>query len=138
MINTKKLLYFAYGTNLNKKIFLKKYKDAKYLSKHILKGFELVFRSKYRVPDIQRKKGSSVKGIIYEIDKATEKKLDRYEDYPKLYIKKFFYKNSKSVMYYFMKRKTHTVKPGRYYLEVMKSGYQLINFNFNFKYLSEK
>ena len=36
MINTKKLLYFAYGTNLNKKIFLKKYKNAKYLSKHIL------------------------------------------------------------------------------------------------------
>ena len=64
MINTKKLLYFAYGTNLNKKIFLKKYKNAKYLSKHILKDFELVFRSKYRVPDIQRKKGSSVKGII--------------------------------------------------------------------------
>ena len=79
MINTKKLLYFAYGTNLNKKIFLKKYKNAKYLSKHILKDFELVFRSKYRVPDIQRKKGSNVKGIIYEIDKATEKKLDRYE-----------------------------------------------------------
>ncbi len=42
MINTKKLLYFAYGTNLNKKIFLKKYKNAKYLSKYILKGFELV------------------------------------------------------------------------------------------------
>ena len=36
MTNTKKLLYFAYGTNLNKKIFLKKYKNAKYLSKHIL------------------------------------------------------------------------------------------------------
>ena len=102
MINTKKLLYFAYGTNLNKKIFLKKYKNAKYLSKHILKDFELVFRSKYRVPDIQRKKGSSVKGIIYEIDKITEKKLDRYEDYPKLYIKKFFKKKRKNVMYYFI------------------------------------
>ena len=86
MINTKKLLYFAYGTNLNKKIFLKKYKNAKYLSKHILKGFELVFRSKYRVPDIQRKKGSSVKGIIYEIDKVIEKKLDRYEDLSLIHI----------------------------------------------------
>ena len=52
MINTKKLLYFAYGTNLNKKIFLKKYKNAKYISKYILRGFELVFRSKYRVPDL--------------------------------------------------------------------------------------
>ena len=48
-------------------------------------------------PDIQRKKGSSVKGIIYEIDKATEKKLDRYEDFPKLYIKKFFNKDRKKV-----------------------------------------
>ena len=75
---------------LDLKIFVKKYTNAKYQCKYILKGFELVFRSKYRVPDIQRKKGSSVKGIIYEIDKATEKKLDRYEDFPKLYIKKFF------------------------------------------------
>ena len=134
MINTKKLLYFAYGTNLNKKIFLKKYKNAKYLSKHILKGFELVFRSKYRVPDIQRKKDSSVKGIIYEIDKATEKKLDRYEDYPKLYIKKFFNKKNKNVMYYFMKRKTPILKPAKYYLKVMKSGYRQNNYKFNFKY----
>ena len=110
MINTKKLLYFAYGTNLNKKIFLKKYKNAKYLSKHILKGFELVFRSKYRVPDIQRKKGSSVKGIIYEIDKATEKKLDRYEDYPKLYIKKFFNKNRKKCNVLFHEKKNSYFK----------------------------
>ena len=134
MINNKKLLYFAYGTNLNKKIFLKKYKNAKYLSKHILKDFELVFRSKYRVPDIQRKKGSNVKGIIYEIDKVIEKKLDRYEDYPKLYIKKFFNKNRKNVMYYFMKRKTPILKPAKYYLNIMKSGYRQNNFKFNFKY----
>ena len=134
MINTKKLLYFAYGTNINKKNFLKKYKNAKYLSKHILKGFELVFRSKYRVPDIQRKKGSKVNGIIYEIDKITEKKLDRYEDYPKLYIKKFFKKKGKNVMYYFMKTKTPLLKPAKYYLEVMKDGYRQNNFKFKIKY----
>ena len=134
MINTKKLLYFAYGTNLNKKIFLKKYKNARYLKKYILRDFELVFRSKYRVPDVQRKIGSNVKGIIYEIDEVTEKKLDRYEDYPKLYMKKFFYENNKSVMFYFMKRKTPTVKPAKYYLEVMKSGYRQNNFKFNLKY----
>ncbi len=106
-----------------------------------MKGFELVFRSKYRVPDIQRKKDSSVKGIIYEIDKATEKKLeatekklDRYEDYPKLYIKKFFNKNRKNVMYYFMKRKTPILKPAKYYLKVMKSGYRQNNYKFNLKY----
>ena len=134
MKNTEKILYFAYGTNLNKKKFLKKYKNARYLSKYILKDFELVFRSKYRVADIQRKRGSNVKGIIYEIDEVTEKKLDRYEDYPKLYIKKFFNKNSKRVMFYFMKRKTPTLKPAKYYLEVMKSGYRQNNFKFNLKY----
>ena len=36
--------------------------------------------------------------------------------------------------YYFMKRKTHTVKPGKYYLEVMKSGYRQNKFKFNLKY----
>ena len=80
MKNTEKILYFAYGTNLNKKIFLKKYKNAKYLCKYILKDFELVFRSKYRVPDIQRKRNSNVKGIIYEIDEDTDEIIKKIID----------------------------------------------------------
>ena len=34
-------------------------------------------------------------------------------------------------MYYFMKRKTPILKPAKYYLKVMKSGYRQNNYKFN-------
>ena len=69
------IYYFAYGTNLNKKIFLKKFKDAKLVKKYTLKNFKIVFRTKYIIPDIQKKKYSKVQGLIYKIDKNIEKKI---------------------------------------------------------------
>ena len=100
------IYYFAYGTNLNKKIFLKKFKNAKILKKHYLKNFKVVFRTKYRVPDLQIKMKSKVPGLIYIIDKNIENKLDKYEDFPNLYVKKYFKYNKKKIMYYYLKNKT--------------------------------
>ena len=82
------IYYFAYGTNLNKRIFLKKFKDAKIIKKYTLKNFKVVFRTKYVIPDLQKKLNSKARGLIYKINKDIEKKLDRYEDYPQLYLKK--------------------------------------------------
>ncbi len=124
------IYYFAYGTNLNKKIFLKKFKDAKLIGKYTLKNFKIVFRTKYIIPDLQRKINSNVRGLIYKIDKNIEKKLDVYEDYPKLYIKKYFKYDRKKIMFYYMKKKTPPVKPGGYYFKIMMSGYRQNNFKF--------
>ena len=66
------IYYFAYGTNLNKKIF-KKFKNAKLVQKYTLKNFKIVFRTKYVIPDIQRNIFSKVQGLIYKIDKEIEK-----------------------------------------------------------------
>ena len=101
------IYYFAYGTNLNRNIFLKKYKNAKLIKKYYLKDFKVVFRTKYIIPDLQRKMNSKVPGLIYKIDKNIEKKLDIYEDYPKLYIKKYFNYRSKKIMFYYMKKKLY-------------------------------
>ena len=124
------IYYFAYGTNLNKKIFLKKFKDAKLIKKYTLKNFKIVFRSRYVIPDLQRKMNSKVQGLIYKIDKNIEKKLDIYEDYPQLYIKKYFIHEKKKIMFYYMKKKTSPVKPRGYYFKVMKNGYRQNNFKF--------
>ena len=44
---------------------------------------------------------NSVQGLIYKIDKNIEKKLDKYEDYPNLYIKKYFiFKKESNVLLY--------------------------------------
>ena len=122
--------YFAYGTNLNKKIFLKKFKSAKLIKKYTLDNYKVVFRTKYIIPDLQKRKNSSVRGLIYQIDKNIEKKLDIYEDYPKLYIKKYFKYKNKKIMFYYMKKKTSPVKPRGYYFKVMKNGYRQNNFKF--------
>ena len=70
------MLYFAFGSNLNRKQIKRRCKNSRFISRHILKNYQLVFRSKYGAADIQRKKGSSVLGAIYDINKADEKKLD--------------------------------------------------------------
>ena len=124
------IYYFAYGTNLNRNIFLKKYKNAELIKKYYLKDFKVVFRTKYIIPDLQRKMNSKVPGLIYKIDKNIEKKLDIYEDYPKLYIKKYFNYRNKKIMFYYMKKKTLPLKPRGYYYKIMKSGYRQNNFKF--------
>ena len=78
---------------------------------------------------------SKVHGLIYKIDKNIEKKLDKYEDYPNLYIEKYFMLKKKKVMFYYMKKKTSVKKPGGYYCKVMKNGYRQNNFKFKYKNL---
>ena len=120
--------YFAYGTNLNKKIFLKKFKNAKLFKKYILRNYKVVFRTKYIIPDLQRKRNSKVQGLIYKIDKNIEKKLDIYEEYPRLYIKKYFKYKEKKIMFYYLKKKTLILRPRGYYFKIMKDGYFQNNF----------
>tara|TARA_Y100000768_G_C23947963_1_gene668590 strand:+ start:1007 stop:1396 length:390 start_codon:yes stop_codon:yes gene_type:complete len=126
------IYYFAYGTNLNKKKFLKRYRQAKIIKKYNLRNFKIVFRTKYKIPDLQRKFNSKVPGIIYKINKKIEKKLDKYEEYPKMYIKKYFKVKKSKVMFYFMKNKTAERKPGGYYFRIMIEGYKQNNFKANF------
>ena len=124
------IYYFAYGTNLNKKIFLKRFKNAKLIEKYTLKNYKVVFRTKYIIPDLQRKIKSKVQGLIYKIDKNIEKKLDIYEEYPRLYIKKYFEYKEKKIMFYCLKKKTLPLKPRGYYFKIMKDGYLQNNFKF--------
>ena len=124
------IYYFACGTNLNKRIVLKKFKDAKIIKKYTLKNFEVVFRTKYVIPDLQKKLNSKARGLIYKINKDIEKKLDRYEDYPRLYLKKYFKYGKKKVMFYYMRKKSSPIKPRGYYFKIMKDGYRQNNFKF--------
>ena len=124
------MYYFAYGTNLNKKIFLKRFKNAKLFKKYTLNNYKVVFRTKYIIPDLQRKINSKVQGLIYQIDKNIEKKLDKYEEYPRLYIKRYFKYKKKKIMFYYLKKKTLLFEPRGYYFKIMRDGYLQNNFKF--------
>ncbi len=118
------MLYFAYGSNLNHFQMKRRCKDSIFLKKYELKGYKLIFRSKYKVADIEKKSLSSVPGALFEISKVDEKKLDIYEDFPILYKKLYFKYYNKKVMTYIMTNKTKFKYPSEKYLNVIKQGYK--------------
>ena len=126
------MLYFAFGSNLHKKQMKRRCKDSKYIGCYTLKDYKLSFRTgnwsggtlEGGVADIERKKNSKVLGAIYKISKKDEKKLDIYEDYPHLYLKKYFKLYGTKVMFYYMPKKTKHVPPSNRYLNIIKQGYR--------------
>ena len=85
------MFYFAYGSNLNRKQMKRRCNDSRFVKKIILNNYILTFRSKYGAADIEKNKGNKVYGALYDISKSDEKKLDKYEEYPTMYVRCFFY-----------------------------------------------
>ena len=134
------MLYFAYGSNLNhhqmKNI---RCVGSKYLRTIFLKGYKLSFchpnkLNKYGYANIVKKKGSKVPGAIWKITKKHEKILDRYEEFPSSYQKKYFYLNGKKIMFYIM-NKCFVKKSPKSYINTIKEGYK--NCNIDIKYSSK-
>ena len=134
------MLYFAYGSNLNhhqmKNI---RCLGSKYLKTIFLKNYKLTFchpnkSNKYGYANIAKKKGSQVPGAIWEITKKHEKLLDRYEEFPYSYQKKYFYLNGKKTMFYIM-NKFFIKKPPKSYINTIKEGYK--NCNIDIKYTNK-
>ena len=131
------MLYFAFGSNLHKKQMKRRCKDSKYIGCYTLKNYKLSFRTgnlsegvlKNGVADVEKKKNSKVLGAIYNISKKDEKKLDVYEDYPHLYLKKYFklFWKKKSMFYYMPKKNQKTCPPRQKgILTLIKQGYRIV------------
>ena len=121
--------YFAYGSNLHHAQMKKRCPKCRYIAKHILKDYQLTFRSKYGACDIEKKRGKKVFGALYVISKCAEKRLDIYEEYPTLYKKLYFKYKGKKVMTYTMVRKTKLVPPTTRYLNIVRQGYRDCKLN---------
>ena len=131
------MLYFAYGSNLNhhqmKNI---RCVGSKYLKTIFLKDYKLSFchpnkLNKYGYANIVKKKGCKVPGAIWEITKKHEKILDRYEEFPNSYQKKYFHLKGRKIMFYIM-GKYFIKKPPKRYINTIKEGYK--NCNIDMKY----
>ena len=134
------MLYFAYGSNLNHHQ-MKNIRciGSKYLKTIFLKDYKLSFchpnkLNKYGYANIFKKKGSKVPGAIWQITKKHEKILDRYEEFPSSYQKKYFYLNGKKIMFYIM-NKFIIKKPPKSYVNTIKEGYE--NCNIDIKYANK-
>jgi hypothetical protein len=114
-------------------------KGSKYLKTFFLKDYKLLFchpnkLNKYGYGNIVKRKGSKVPGAIWKITKKHEKILDRYEEFPKSYQKKYFYLNGKKIMFYSMNGR-FVKKPPRSYLNLIIEGYK--NCNIDLKYINK-
>ena len=76
--------YIAYGSNLS--IAQMKYRtpDAEIVGTAVLRGWRLLFR---QYATITRSAKFDTPVLIWKISKQDEKNLDRYEGYPKFYVK---------------------------------------------------
>ena len=70
------MLYFAYGSNMNLEQMSYRCPNAKNLGYAKIKGWGLRERT---FADIEPAKGETVHGLLWDINKAHERTLDRYE-----------------------------------------------------------
>lgn len=124
-------LYFAYGANLNIDNMEYRCPNARPLCTMNLPDWRLVFRG---VADIERSKGSSVSGLLWEITDECEQALDIFEGFPTLYRKEYFniklsgamrrdFGKTATVMFYAMNR-TGYQEPSLPYYECILDGYK--------------
>ena len=121
--------YFAYGSNLHHLQMKRRCPNCHFIRKITLNNYNLTFRSKYGVADIEKKRGKKVYGALYIISKSAEKRLDIYEEYPTLYKKMYFKYQNKKVMTYTMVKKSKLVPPSTKYLNIIKQGYKDCKLN---------
>lgn len=83
-------LYFAYGSNLNRRQMKERCPGAEVVGRGVLVGYELVFgghsvRWGGGVASVVKRRGSMVQGVLYLIPIAELALLDRYEGAPRSY-----------------------------------------------------
>lgn len=82
--------YFAYGSNMNIEQMMRRCPDSHLIGVGVLKGYSLTFKgsSMSAVATIEPNEDSEVPVVMWSISEMDEKKLDIYEGFPRLYIKR--------------------------------------------------
>ena len=87
------MLYFAYGSNMERFHLKRRCPKAKFVAAAVLSDHELVFSGNSRmwgggIADIRETAGKQVEGVLWDISESERQALDEYEGYPDLYIRK--------------------------------------------------
>ena len=123
-------LYFAYGSNINLDQMRYRCPDATVYGQAVLDNYDLRFRGS-GVATVEPKEGACVYDLLWGLTDKCEASLDRYEGYPRLYIKqtlevRTFDGQRVPVMAYIMNPELHlkpSLPPRDYYLGI-KTGYE--------------
>jgi len=82
-------LYFAYGSNMNLNQMAYRCPESEVVGLVRLDGYKLAFRGA-GFATILPCEGGSVEGVLWRISEVDERRLDRYEGYPRHYSKSTF------------------------------------------------
>jgi gamma-glutamylcyclotransferase (GGCT)/AIG2-like uncharacterized protein YtfP len=132
-----KKVYLAYGSNLNLERMGRRCPDAAVIGSTTLRDYRLLFRGDRHsgVATIERKRGSSVPVLLWEITEKCEKSLDRYEGHPHLYRKKRLAVNLDGdelfAMAYVMNEGPPLAMPDVHYYTTILEGYRDCGFDEN-------
>ena len=124
------MLYLAYGSNLNVEQMMHRCPGAQIVGKGVLKDWRLVFRVH---ATIEPSKGSVVPFAVWDITDEDEARLDRYEGYPRYYVKRMLsvaftdwangsIVKSKAMAYIMTEGRQVSVPSGSYY-QIICDGY---------------
>jgi gamma-glutamylcyclotransferase len=89
----KSVLYFAYGSNLDRKQMRARCSDATPVGRAMLRGYRLAFAGASRrwdgagVATLLPARGSNVSGVLYQMSEDSLATLDRIEGHPDFYIR---------------------------------------------------
>ena len=133
----RKRYYIAYGSNLSTEQMRYRTPDAKIVGRAILYGWQLVFKVHATIEE-NPKKNTPV--LVWEISEADEKRLDRYEGYPKFYYKRYFQlpvktlrggrlKGNKQCMAYVLHEERQLGEPSMEYYKLLDDGYARWGFD---------
>ena len=135
--------YIAYGSNLNVKQMKMRCPGANILGTTKLKDYELLFKGSKTGSylTIEKKEGSTVPVVIWEVTESDEKSLDRYEGYPIFYYKKEMKLQYKGIrtgkrrtvnaFVYIMHEENPVGVPSIYYMKTCIDGYDTFYFDKN-------
>lgn len=138
-----KRYYIAYGSNLNVKQMKMRCPGATILGTTKLKNYELLFKGSKTGSylTIEKKEGSTVPVVIWEVTESDEKSLDRYEGCPIFYYKKEMKLQYKGIrtgkrrtvnaFVYIMHEENPVGVPSIYYMKTCIDGYDTFYFDKN-------
>ena len=122
-------LYIAYGSNTNRISMAVRCPDAKYIGKSKLENYKLAFKGteNYSYLTVIPDENSTLDVMIWAVSDSDETALDRYEDCPELYSKKYIPVNINgepvNALIYIMNNGFEKALPSEEYFNEVLDGY---------------
>ena len=123
--------YVAYGSNLSVEQMRYRCPGAKVFGKGVLKGWKLEFRTHANIVPAP---GCEVPVVVWKITRQDRASLDRYEGYPRYYVRKIVEvkmedDSTEFAMVYVMTDKKKRLPPACSYLSTILEGYARFGFS---------